>query len=132
MVITPTAKAAGFSGCLRNPKGQSSPQSDSRGRVRVRVLEITARQTAEHLLIAVSSFAVSARAGGVARVDRDHLAGGVLVTLNTRLSPNEIVENSGAELLSGDAPLLELALESLSTVSTLREIVTLPGDVPAG
>jgi hypothetical protein len=99
------------------------------------VLEITARQTAEHLLIAVSSFAVSARAGGVARVDRDHLAGGVLVTLNTRLSPNEIVqivENSGAELLSGDAPLLELALESLSTVSTLREIVTLPGDVPAG
>ena len=60
------------------------------------------------------------------------MAGGVLVTLNTRLSPNEIVENSGAELLSGDAPLLELALESLSTVSTLREIVTLPGDVPAG
>src|SRR5664279_5178487 len=49
LVITTTAKAAGFSGCLRNPKGQSSPQSDSRGRVRVRVLEITARQdTAEH------------------------------------------------------------------------------------
>jgi len=70
-VITPTARAAGFSGCLRNPKGQSSPHSDIRGRVRVRVREITARQTAEHLLVAVPGFAVSAlraRAGGVARV----------------------------------------------------------------
>ena len=41
------------------------------------------------------------------------LAGGVLVTLNTRLSPAEIaqiVEHSGAEFLLGDAPLLEPAL----------------------
>ena len=57
------------------------------------------------------------------------LAGGVLVTLNTRLSPNEIaqiVEHSGAEFLLGDAPLLQPAQESLSAVPSLREIVTLP------
>ena len=59
------------------------------------------------------------------------LAGGVLVTLNTRLSPGEIaqiVEHSGAGFLVGDAPLLEPALESLSAVATLREIVTLPAE----
>ena len=42
------------------------------------------------------------------------LAGGVLVTLNTRLSPIEIaqiVEHSGAEFLFGDAPLLQPAQE---------------------
>ncbi|HEY5117051.1 MAG TPA: AMP-binding protein, partial [Nakamurella sp.] len=59
------------------------------------------------------------------------LAGGVLVTLNTRLSPAEIahiVEHSGAGFLLGDAPLLEPALEELSAVTTLREIVTLPAE----
>ena len=59
------------------------------------------------------------------------LAGGVLVTLNTRLSPIEIaqiVEHSGAEFLFGDAPLLEPAQQSLSAVRTLREIVTLPAE----
>src|SRR5664279_3149188 len=59
------------------------------------------------------------------------LAGGVLVTLNTRLSPGEvahIVEHSGAGLLIGDAPLVEPALVHLSAVSTLREVVTLPGE----
>jgi hypothetical protein len=58
------------------------------------------------------------------------LAGGVLVTLNTRLSPGEIaqiIEHSGAQFLLGDAPLLQPALENLSTVTALREIVTLPG-----
>ena len=59
------------------------------------------------------------------------LAGGVLVTLNTRLSPIEItqiIEHSGSGFLLGDAPLLQPALQQLSTVSTLREIVTLPGE----
>jgi len=59
------------------------------------------------------------------------MAGGVLVTLNTRLSPAEIahiVEHSGAEFLLGDAPLLEPALEELSAVTALREIVTLPAE----
>jgi len=59
------------------------------------------------------------------------LAGGVLVTLNTRLSPSEIaqiVEHSGAEFLLGDAPLLQPAQEDLSAVPSLREIVTLPGE----
>ena len=59
------------------------------------------------------------------------LAGGVLVTLNTRLSPGEvahIVGHSGAGFLLGDAPLLGPALESLSAVTTLRWIVTLPAE----
>ena len=59
------------------------------------------------------------------------LAGGVLVPLNTRLSPGEIaqiVEHSGAGFLVGDGPLLEPALENLSAVTTVREIVTLPGE----
>ena len=57
------------------------------------------------------------------------LAGGVLVTLNTRLSPEEIaqiVEHSGAEFLLADAPLVEPAREKLAAVTTLREIFTLP------
>ena len=59
------------------------------------------------------------------------LAGGVLVPLNSRLSPGEIaqiVEHSGAGFLVGDGPLLEPALENLSAVTTVREIVTLPGE----
>ena len=59
------------------------------------------------------------------------LPGGVLVTLNTRLSPAEIaqiVDHSGADFLLGDAPLLQPALQNLSAVGTLREIVTLPGE----
>ena len=57
------------------------------------------------------------------------LAGGVLVTINTRLSAEEIaaiVEHSGAAFLVADAPLLEPALEKLAAVTTLRQIVTLP------
>src|SRR5664279_2794184 len=59
------------------------------------------------------------------------LAGGVLVTLNTRLSPAEIaqiVEHSGAGFLIGDAALLEPTLQKLSDVSTLREIVSIPAE----
>ena len=59
------------------------------------------------------------------------LAGGVLVTLNTRLSGTEIahiVGHSGAEFLLGDAALLEPALDGLRAVSTVFEIVTLPSD----
>jgi len=59
------------------------------------------------------------------------LAGGLLVTINSRLSPEEIVqiiEHSGAEILVAEAPLLEPALEKLAGVSTLRVIVTLPGE----
>ena len=58
------------------------------------------------------------------------LAGGVLVTLNTRLSPIEIaqiVEHSGSGFLFGDAPLLQPAQEALSAVPSLREIVAFPG-----
>ena len=57
------------------------------------------------------------------------LAGGVLVTINTRLSAEEIaaiVEHSGAVFLLADAPLVEPALGNLAAVTTLREIVTLP------
>jgi len=57
------------------------------------------------------------------------LAGGVLVTLNTRLSAEEIahiVEHSGAKFLLADAPLVEPAREKLAAVTTLREIFTLP------
>ncbi len=57
------------------------------------------------------------------------LAGGVLVTVNTRLSAEEIagiVEHSGAVFLLADAPLVEPALGRLAAVTTLREIVTLP------
>jgi fatty-acyl-CoA synthase len=59
------------------------------------------------------------------------LAGGVLVTINTRLSAEEIaalVEHSGAVLLVADAPLVEPALGNLAAVTTLREIVTLPSE----
>jgi fatty-acyl-CoA synthase len=59
------------------------------------------------------------------------LAGGVLVSLNTRLAAEEIahiVEHSGAVLLVGDAALLEPALLNLALVDTLREIVTLPAE----
>jgi len=59
------------------------------------------------------------------------LAGGVLVPLNTRLSPEEIaqiIEHSGAEILLADAPLLEPAREKLRAVASLREIVTLPDE----
>src|SRR5664279_5391671 len=59
------------------------------------------------------------------------LAGGVLVTINTRLSAEEIaqiVEHSGAAMLLADAPLVEPAREKLAAVTTLREIVTLPAE----
>ncbi len=59
------------------------------------------------------------------------LAGGVLVTINTRLAAEEItqiVEHSGAVFLIGDAPLVEPALPNLASVTTLREIITLPAE----
>src|SRR6478735_12799076 len=59
------------------------------------------------------------------------LAGGVLVTINTRLSIEEIaaiVEHSGAVFLVADAPLVEPAVGNLAAVTTLREIVTLPSE----
>jgi len=59
------------------------------------------------------------------------LAGGVLVTINTRLSAEEIagiVEHSGSVFLVADATLLEPALGKLAAVTTLREIVTLPAE----
>ena len=59
------------------------------------------------------------------------LAGGVLVTINTRLSPEEvaaIVAHSGAVFLIGEADLLIPALQQLGTVETLREIMTLPAE----
>src|SRR6476661_7694335 len=49
------------------------------------------------------------------------LAGGVLVTINTRLSAEEIaaiVEHSGAVFLLADAPLVEPALANLAAVTT--------------
>ena len=57
------------------------------------------------------------------------LAGGVLVTINTRLAAEEvaaIVTHSGAVVLAGDAELLIPALPELAAVDTLREIFTLP------
>src|SRR5664279_5203933 len=63
------------------------------------------------------------------------LAGGVLVTLNTRLSAEEIaqiVEHSGAEFLLAEAALVEPARENLAAVETLREIVTLPAETGEG
>src|SRR5664279_541423 len=63
------------------------------------------------------------------------LAGGVLVTLNTRLSAEEIaqiVEHSGAEFLLAEAALVEPARENLAAVETLREIVTLPVETGEG
>ncbi len=57
------------------------------------------------------------------------LAGGVLVSINTRLSAEEIaqiVEHSGATFLLADAPLVEPAREKLAAVTSLREIFTLP------
>jgi len=63
------------------------------------------------------------------------LAGGVLVTLNTRLSAEEIaqiVEHSGAEFLLAEAALVEPARENLAAVETLREIVTLPAESGEG
>jgi fatty-acyl-CoA synthase len=59
------------------------------------------------------------------------LAGGVLVTVNTRLSPEEvagIVDHAGAVLLFGDSALLEPALGELVAVPGLREIMTLPAE----
>src|SRR6478672_4025597 len=59
------------------------------------------------------------------------LAGGLLVTINTRLSAEEIasiVEHSGAVFLVADASLLEPALGKLAAVTSLREIVTLPAE----
>ena len=59
------------------------------------------------------------------------LAGGVLVTLNTRLSAEEIaqiVEHSGAEFLIADGTLVEPDCEKLAAVTTLREIITLPAE----
>ncbi len=59
------------------------------------------------------------------------LAGGVLVTINTRLSPEEIadiIEHSGAVFLLADAPLVEPAREKLAAITTLREVITLPAE----
>ena len=59
------------------------------------------------------------------------LAGGLLVTINTRLSAEEIagiVEHSGAVFLVADAVLLEPALGKLAAITSLREIVTLPAE----
>jgi len=61
------------------------------------------------------------------------LAGGVLVTINTRLSAEEIgyvVDHSGAKFLVADSDLLAPALETLSAVAGLREtfVVPAPGD----
>ena len=59
------------------------------------------------------------------------LAGGVLVTINSRLSPDEIaaiVTHSGAVFLLGDAELLTPALQKLAAVETLREVMTLPSE----
>jgi fatty-acyl-CoA synthase len=63
------------------------------------------------------------------------LAGGVLVSINTRLSAEEIaaiVEHSGAVFLLADAPLVEPAREKLAAVTTLHEIFTLPAESGAG
>ena len=57
------------------------------------------------------------------------LAGGVLVTLNTRLSPEEIahiVDHSGTTFLFADGELLEPTVSKLSAVTSLRSIITLP------
>src|SRR6478736_5382600 len=57
------------------------------------------------------------------------LAGGVLVTINTRLSPEEIgyiVDHSGARFLVADADLLAPALQTVRGVNTLQEIFALP------
>ena len=59
------------------------------------------------------------------------LAGGVLVTINTRLSPEEIagiVEHSGAVFLLADAPLVEPARATLAAITTLREVISLPAE----
>ncbi len=59
------------------------------------------------------------------------LAGGVLVSINTRLSAEEIaqiVEHSGAAYLLADGALVEPAREKLAAVTTLLEIVTLPAE----
>jgi fatty-acyl-CoA synthase len=59
------------------------------------------------------------------------LAGGVLVTLNTRLSPAEIahiVDHSGAGIVVGDAALLAPALANLAAVGGVREILALPAE----
>ena len=59
------------------------------------------------------------------------LAGGVLVTINTRLAAEEIagiVQQSGSVFLMADALLLEPALGELAAVPTLREIITLPAE----
>ena len=57
------------------------------------------------------------------------LAGGVLVTVNTRLSAEEIgyiLDHSGARFLVADADLLAPALEAVGAVRTLQEIIALP------
>ncbi len=59
------------------------------------------------------------------------LAGGVLVTINTRLAAEEvavIVEHSGAAILFGDAPLLELSMDELASVAALKTVITLPAE----
>jgi fatty-acyl-CoA synthase len=59
------------------------------------------------------------------------LAGGVLVTLNTRLSSEEIahiVDHSGATFLFADGELLEPTMSKLSAVTSMRSIVTLPAE----
>jgi fatty-acyl-CoA synthase len=59
------------------------------------------------------------------------LAGGVLVSINTRLSADEIAQivgHSGTTLLMADPELLEPVREKLATVATLREMVTLPAE----
>ncbi|MEO8827118.1 AMP-binding protein [Lapillicoccus sp.] len=59
------------------------------------------------------------------------LAGGVLVTINTRLSPEEvagIVQHSGAAYLIGEGVLLEPARAELALVNTLLEVIALPAE----
>ena len=71
------------------------------------------------------------------------LAGGVLVAINTRLSPEEvryILDHSGSKLLVVDAALLGVVEPIADRLETVREIVTLvdpewagpPGSVPPG
>src|SRR6478735_5613747 len=59
------------------------------------------------------------------------LAGGVLVTINTRLSAEEIgyiVDHSGARFLVADADLLAPALATVRQIGALQEIFALPAE----
>src|SRR6476469_9388698 len=59
------------------------------------------------------------------------LAGGALVTINTRLSAEEIgyvVDHSGAKFLVADSDLLAPALETVRRVGALQEIFALPAE----